>query len=138
MTQTIDINFIRYLNLFEKITKVRTKNCFFYNNYLIYAVPGSFVSRAIGENGKNVKRLAEILQKKIKIVALPEKSYEINSFISRVVSPITFKSLDVTENEVIISGNVQCKASLIGRNKKRLIELKKIIKDMLNRELRIV
>ena len=66
---TIDMREIRYLNLFERVTGVRTKDCFFYNNMILFAVPPGFVSKAIGENGKNVRQIAETLGRKIKIIS---------------------------------------------------------------------
>lgn len=136
--QTIDMRCMRYLNLFEGITKVRTKNCFQYNNCLIFAVPQEFVSRAIGEQGRNVKKLVSILGKKIKIIAFPNTREGIWKFISDVVSPIEFKGLEVTQNEVIINAPRQSKASLIGRNKTRLMELKKIVEECFGKDLRII
>ena len=69
MVNTIDMQDMRHLNLFERITKIHTRFCFWYNEAIIFCVPRKFISRAIGENGKNVKRLNEILGKRIKIIA---------------------------------------------------------------------
>lgn len=138
MIQTLDIRVIRYLNLLEKITKVRTNNCFFYNNFVIFAVPFFSVSRAIGEDGKNVKKLVSIIGKKIKIVCLPENIKDARRFISEIVSPLTFNSFEIFGEEIIISANRQNKASLIGRNKVRLQELGKIVKEVFGKNLKIV
>jgi len=137
-TKILDMRFIRYLNLFGKITGVQTKNCFMYNNFVIFAVPGELISKAIGKDGKNVKKLVPIIGKKIKIIALPGSIEDAEKFISQIVAPSTFKSLEITENEIIISGSTQDKAALIGRNKVRLLELKKIIQSFFGKELKIV
>lgn len=138
MIQTLDMKFIRYLNLFGKITGVRIKNCFFYNNYIVFAVPPILVSKVIGPQGSNIKKLAIILQRKIKIVALPASIEEAERFISDIVAPVEFKTLEITENEIIITAPRQSKASLIGRNKVRLEELKKIVEEFFGKKLRIV
>lgn len=138
MKQTIDMKFIRYLNLFEKTTGVRCKNCFFYNNFLIFSIPRGLISRAIGSEGKNVKKLANILNKRIKIVALPDNLEDTEKFISEIIKPVQFKTLEITQDEIIISASRQTKASLIGRNKVRLEELKKIIEDFFDKRLRLV
>lgn len=138
MIQTIDMRFIRYLNLFEKITKVRTNNCFFYNNCIYFAVPSALVSKAIGEHGRNVRNLLEILRKKIKIVALPKNLGDAERFVSDVVAPNEFKNLEICNDEIIISASMQNKAILIGRNKVRLEELKKIIQEFFGKQLKIV
>jgi len=138
MKHTIDMRCMRYLNLFEKITGVRTKNCFFYNNLIIFAVPRGWVSRVIGEQGKNAKRISYSLGRRIKIVGLPENIKDVERFISDIVSPLMFRSLEVTENEIIISANKEARAALIGRNKVKFLELKKIVEEYFGRELKIV
>ena len=138
MKQTIDMACMRHLNLFERVTGVRTKNCFLYNNQLIFAVPADLISRVIGEDGKNVKRMAAILGKKIKIVAFPENAGSVGKFISDIISPVSFRSLEIAGNEIIITANKEVKAALIGRNKVRLEELKKIAEEHFGKELRIV
>jgi len=137
MKQIIDMRFIRYLNLFSKITGVESKNCFFYNNFLIFSIPNNLISRAIGKHGKNVKELSGIINKRIKIIALPESMDETERFISEIISPIQFKNLEITQDEVIIYASRQSKAAIIGRNKVRLMELKKIIEEHFGKKLRI-
>lgn len=132
----LDMRFIRYLNLFEQETRVRTKNCFEYNNTIIFAVPPQLVSKAIGEQGRNIKNMSETLGKKIKVVSLPYRG--VGDFISRIVEPITFRSVEISGNEVIINAGRQSKAALIGRNKARLDELNNIIKEYFGKEVRII
>lgn len=55
MTNTIDMQDIRYLNLFERIMGVRTRFCFKYNEGLVFCVPKALVQRSVGENGRNIK-----------------------------------------------------------------------------------
>ena len=135
--QTLDMTFIRYLNLFDKITRVRCKNCFTYNNFLIFAVPSAFISKAIGKEGRNVKRMSQMIHKKIKIVALPENIEESEKFITAVVAPYKFRKLEVVGDELVLDSSKQDKAGLIGRNKVRFLELKKIVEDIFGKKLRI-
>ena len=129
---------IMYLNLFSKMTRVNTRYCFMYNDAIIFAVPKNLVSKSIGENGKNVKKLNEVLRKKIKIIPTPLGIHHAKDFIRAVISPNSFKDLQITENEVIINAGSQNKAALIGRNRRRMMELQIIIKDFFKRDLRIV
>ena len=135
---TLDMCSIRQLNLFERITGVRTKTCFSYNNAVIFAVPFAFVSKAIGREGKNVKKLVSIIGKKIKIVSLPRGIGDARKFISDIVAPNTFRNLEINDKEIIISASMQSKASLIGRNKARLQELEKIVREVFGAGLRVV
>ena len=46
--------------------------------------------------------------------------------------------VEVFRDEIVINSNKQSKAALIGRDKVRLIELSKIIKDFFGKSLKIV
>lgn len=129
MVKTLNMQFIRYANLFGKITNIKTNHCFEYNNMIVFAVPRVFVRDAIGFNNCNLKRLSEILRKKIKIVAVPNGKEDIENFVSVIVSPIKIKAIDIKDNEAIINANIQSKASLIGRNKVRLNEMQNILEQ---------
>jgi NusA-like KH domain protein len=139
MGRTIDMQFMRYLNLFNKITKVRTKHCFSYNNNLIFVVNPKLVSKAIGEGGRNVKKLSRIIKKKIKIIPKPknENKKEMEKLISKIVSPLEFSNLEI-KNQIELKANRHNKAALIGRGRKREEELGRITKEFFNKEVRIV
>ncbi len=129
---------IRHLNLFNRITKVPTRYYFHYNNQIVFCVPGKLVSRAVGENGENAKKISSVLRKRIKIIPSPKGIGDVKVFIKKIVEPVEFRDIEIQGNEIVISANRQSKASLIGRDKRRLIELQKIIKDFFGKEVRIV
>ena len=138
MVKTLDMQFIRYANLFNKVTRIRTTHCFQYNNMIVFAVPRSFVGMAIGQDNSNLKRLSEIIKKKIKIVAIPNGKEDIENFVSVIVSPVKFNELEVTGDEIILTAGSHSKAALIGRNKRRLLEMQGIVRDFFDKEFRIV
>lgn len=137
MVNTIDMQEIRYLNLFERIMKVRTRFCFKYNETIVFCVPKPLVSKAVGEGGRNIRKMSEILSKKIKVVPVPRGVDDAELFIKAVVNPVIFKGIEIKDHEVVIAGGTN-KASLIGRNKRRLFEMQKIVKDFFGRDFRIV
>ena len=138
MINTLDMQSMRYLNLFAKITRIPTRFYFKYNENLVFCVPKSKISQAVGEEGKNVKKLNYILRKKIKIIARPMGIQDVKNFIGDVVKPTTFKDLEIRGNEIIITAGMQNKAALIGRNKRRFLELQKIARGYFDKDLRIV
>jgi NusA-like KH domain protein len=138
MVNILEMKDIMYLNLFSKMTRVDTRYCFMYNDTIIFAVPKNLVSKAIGENGRNVKKLNEVLRKKIKIIPTPQGIHHTKDFIQAVISPNSFKDLEIKENEIIINAGSQNKAALIGRNKRRFLELQLIIKDFFKKDLKII
>lgn len=137
MVHTIDMQDLRYLNLFEKITGINTRYCFAYNNAIYFCVPRNLISRAIGENARNIRRINEITRKRVKIIAIPKDISEAKIFIESIVEPVSVKEIEINENEIIVGGNVQTKAALIGRNKRRLIEMQNIIKGFFKRNFRV-
>lgn len=119
-------------SLFEfiwKITRVRTQHCFGYNSTIVYLVPRQEIAKSIGESGKNIKKLSQILEKKVKVIAIPSGIEDIRRFILSIIYPVKFKSIEIKENNITISAGMQSKAALIGRNKTRLSEMKKILEQ---------
>jgi len=138
MARTLDMKFIRYLNLFERVTKVRTQHCFFYNFTIVFLVPRSQVARAIGEGGRNIKKLSQILEKKVKIISIPLGKEDMHRFVLDIIYPVRFKNIEVKDNGVLISAGMQSRASLIGRNKRRLNEMREILDQYFGiKEIRI-
>lgn len=129
---------IMHLNLFGKITQVGTRFCFDYNDTIVFCVPKQLIHKAVGENGNNVKKISGILRRKVKIIPQPKGIYHLRDFIQAIVSPITFKELEIKDDEIVMTAGGQSKAALIGRNKRRLLEMQKIIKSFFGKEFRII
>jgi len=138
MANVLDMRDIRYINLFGQVTRISTRHCFLYNEAIVFAVPKHLISQAIGEGGKNVKRMSIVTKKKIKIIPTPLGIGHVEEFVRAVVSPVSFNGLEVTDSEIVINAGSQNKAALLGRNKRRFLELKEIVWNFFKRELRIV
>ena len=82
--------------------------------------------------------MSEIIQKKIKVVAVPNGISDAEKFISTIVYPAQIKSVELNENYLIINSSPQNKAMLIGRNKKRFDEIRKIVKNYFGKDVKIV
>jgi len=119
------------MNLFAKISHIQTKHFFVYNNILVFGVPKSKVSQAIGKEASNVKKLSQILRRKIKVIAMPspDDNKGIEKFITDLVDPIELGKIEITESKVEVSANKMNKASLIGRNRAREKEMTDILKN---------
>lgn len=137
MVKTIDMQGMRYLNLFEKITRVRTRYFFPYNNMIVFCVPKYLVLQALGKDKINLRKISEVIKKRIRIIPLPRGIEDARFFIQSIVNPVEFKDLEIKENEIILTAGKQSKAALLGRNKRRLIEMQKIVGDFFGKEFRI-
>jgi len=136
MAKTIDMQLMRYINLFEKLSRVSTTNCFVYNNTIIFAIPKNKISKAIGKEGVIMKKLSLTFGKKAKVIEMPEETDtdSIERFVEDVVSPVEFSKLEEEGAGVVIKAGRQSKAALIGRNRARVEELEEILKRFFNIE----
>ncbi|PIN88607.1 hypothetical protein COU61_04195 [Candidatus Pacearchaeota archaeon CG10_big_fil_rev_8_21_14_0_10_35_13] len=139
MVRVIDQVLMRYLNLFGKISRVDVKDCFIFNNKIVFAVPRNKLSLAVGENGRNVRKASDLLPRKVKVIALPRDESEAKWFLLSITHPTEFKNLEITGDEMIITTTgMKNKAELMGRNKARMKELQSVVKQYFNKGLRII
>ena len=134
----IDIRLMRYINLLDRVSKVKTRKCFDYNNMIVFAVPARFMSQAIGNNASNIRYMQEQLEKRIRIVKEADGLHDLEKFLRDIIAPVGFKSLEIQDDCVIINAGSTNKAALIGRNKRRLEELALIVKDVFAKSLKII
>jgi transcription antitermination factor NusA-like protein len=139
MAGTIDMQMMRYINLFARTTKVTTTKVFLYNNQIVFCVPGNRISLAIGKGAVNIKKMSETLRKKIRVIAMPavDDVEGIRKFVGDAVAPIEFNSVDIKNDVVVLNAGRQSKAALIGRNRVREKELGEVLKDFFGLGLRI-
>lgn len=137
MMKTIDMQDLRYLNLFEKITGIKTRFCFTYNDTIFFCAPRQLIRVAVGPNGRNIRKINEITNRKIKIIPIPRGLEHAKPFIMSIVHPLLFKNIEINDKEIVLTAPRQSKAVLIGRNKQRLFEMKKIVKDFFEKDFRI-
>lgn len=138
MIKTIDMQDMRHMNLFSKITRVETRFSFTYNETLMFCVPKPKLSQALGKNAENLRKLSDILKKRVRILIKPRCIEDIEYFIKAIVAPVEFNGLEIKGDEVILTAGSQSKAALLGRNKRRFIEMKSIVKDFFGKDFRIV
>jgi NusA-like KH domain protein len=134
MEITFDMKFMRYMNLFNRITKLHAKHCFSYNKTIFFVVPYSLISRAIGKDNINLRELSGVIGSKIRIIAEPRGIQDLNFFVSSMIQPAKFDEIKIENNEAILNvTGIENKALIIGRNKARILELK----DLLNQYFKI-
>jgi len=138
MIKTIDMQDMRYLSLFEKVTHIRTRFCFKYNETLMFCVEKSEIPMALGDRGSNLKRISDIVKKRVRVIAKPNGIRDAKQFIQAIVSPVEFKDLEIKNNEIILTAGMQSKAALLGRNKRRLLEMQSIVKDFFEVDFKII
>ena len=73
-----------------------------------------------------------------KIIKDAQGKDDIERFVEEIVSPVTFVSLELKDGVFILTAGTRSKAALLGRNKRRLLELAKIIDYNFGKDLRII
>jgi len=135
----INMQTMRYINLLDRASRVKTRQCFIYNNTIFFSVPRELVSKAIGPAALNVRKIQENLGKKVRIIPEPKGLFDAPRFVHDLVSPTRFKSLEIKDGSFILTaGSNQNKAILIGRNRRRFDELQKILHDLFGVNLEII
>jgi len=119
-----DINLMKFISLFETLTRAKVKDCIS-NGNLIFVVEKGEIAKAIGKNAVNIKRIEGILKKKIKIVEFNE---DIVIFISNLIKPIKVENITNDDGIITITDpSNKTKGMLIGRDSVNLQKYKDII-----------
>lgn len=133
-----DINIIKFISVFESITKARIKDCLDQDGKLIFVVKENEIGKAIGKKGINIKRLENALKKKIKII---EFSDDLIQFIKNCIYPSQSKDIVEGEDGIILITPVdsQTRGMLIGREAVHLRALEKIVNRFFTiKEIKVV
>ncbi len=125
---TYDAIAMQYLQLFERFAGAQAKDCITQENpqeQLLFVVGEKDIGKAIGRQGSNVKRLEQAFRKKIKIVAFSD---DVCTFIRNLIAPHVAKGITHDNGVITIEGgDTQSKALLIGRDRRRVNQLKDIV-----------
>ena len=122
-----DASLMKTMSVFEGVTRAGLKDCFVDNNgLLVFVVNLTQISKAIGKNAQNVKRLEKMLNRKIKIV---EFNPSLIQFVRNLVYPLNVKDVKEEEGVVTITGHdTRTKGLLIGKNSQNIKNYNQIVK----------
>lgn len=125
---------IRYVSVFQKVTKSTVKDCLDTPERIIFVVKEGEGGKAIGRGGKNVLRLKDMLHKEVRIVEyspLPEQ------FLRNIFKTYKVKNVEIDEREngphATVSVEATQKGLAIGRDASNL----KIARELLSRHHKI-
>ena len=132
-----DINLMKFISIFETITRAEVKDCFEAGERLVFVVKEGNIGKALGKGGSNVKRLERMLKRKLRII---EFSSDLLQFIQNVVFPSKVK--DIVEEEGIVTitpPDSETRGYLIGRGAVNLNVTKEIVKRYFDvKDIRVI
>jgi len=121
----------------ERITRVRVKDCFKDDDdeTIYFIVHRGEMGKALGKGGVNVKKVQQILDKKIRVI---EYNDDLAAFVRNVIYPVEVEEVKVDENTVIIKDSrKKTKSLLIGRESRNLNILKRAVRRFFNVEVKV-
>jgi len=119
-----DSEIMKLMTLFESMTRAKLKDCIL-NERLLFIVEGNEIGKAIGKKGSNIKRLENMLNKRIKVV---EFSPDVLQFIKNLLYPLQTSGIENNDDVIAIQADTKTKSLIIGRNQQNLKNLISIVK----------
>ena len=121
---------LRYITLFENMTKTHVKDCMETEDKLVFVVDQGQANRAVGKGGENVIKLKNTTGKNIQVI---EYSDDPETFIRNVFYNYSVQSVAIENRGTIVHATVtvdpKVKGRAIGKNGRNL----KIARDIVNR-----
>lgn len=127
---TLDGNAIKYISVFEKVTKAVVKDFIETPDKLVFIVARGHIGAAIGKRGGNVKRLFELFKKNLDVI---EYSDDPERFLRNIFHNYKIKGVEIERRGKKIHATVRVeskdKGKIIGKDGRNL----KLARDILNR-----
>ena len=111
---------IQFINLFEKVTGAKVKDCF-PGNGLTFVVEEGNVQKAV----RGLDRVKKMLKKDVRLISY--SSYPVK-FIKNLLYPVRVESVKKVDNTLVIACPNQVKGKVFGRNRENLKFMKDLVK----------
>ncbi|MBW2976232.1 NusA-like transcription termination signal-binding factor [Candidatus Woesearchaeota archaeon] len=120
-----DSEIMNYISLFESLTGARVKDCIA-DDSIIFILHKGQMGRAIGKEGSNIKKMENLLKRKIR---LAEFSEDVSQFLRSLIYPLKVEEIKEEEGIVTICSNDRkTKGMLIGRERHNITLIENILK----------
>ena len=118
------------------MTGAKVKDCIA-DEKLIFIIEENEMGKAIGKNGINIKRMENMLKKKIKLV---EFSNNVLQFVKNIIYPVEVSDINHEDGILTIHGkDTSSKAMLIGRERQNINHLSDIVKRYFDiKEIKVI
>ena len=127
MALKLDAELIRYISLFEKITRSKVRDCFYFKDKLVFMVENGEMPKALGKNKGNIFKIENLVKKKIKIM---EYNSEMLKFIVNLFAPLKVQNINEEEGVVTITGpDTKTKGLMIGAQAQNLRAYESVAKQ---------
>ena len=127
---------MQYISIFESLTAAKVKDCIV-NEQILFIVNENDMGKAIGKQGSNVKRIENMMKKRIRLV---EFNNDVKQFVQNLIYPIQAKEIKEENGIVnIYCNDVKSKGMLIGRDRHNIKFINGIVKRFFDiNEIKVV
>lgn len=130
-----DAQTIGYINLFEKNTGAKVKDCFNEEEFLVFVVQPENLRKALENHGQKIQRLNIMFKRRIKIIEFNEDP---KKFLLNLLYPVR-PELELSDNSIIIkTRDTKEKGHIFGREKTNLKRIQGILNKYFKLEIKIV
>jgi N utilization substance protein A len=125
---------IGLINIFEKSTGAKVKDCFQEEDSLVFVVQPKELRKALDNHGEKIRRLSSNIKKRIKVIEFNE---DIRKFVTNLLYPLK-PEMELQDNVLIIHGkDAKEKGQIFGREKTNLKRIQGIVSKYFKVELKV-
>ena len=115
---------IGLINLFEKITRAKVKDCFDESDVLVFVVQPGEIRKAVGKGGENIRKVSKVMNKQVKIIQF---NNNIEKFALGLLYPLKPET-ELREGKLILkTKDGREKGKIFGREKSNLRRIQSLI-----------
>ena len=120
-----DSTIMKYMPLFESMTGAKVKDCIVDDSVLFIVNEGE-IGKAIGKGGSNIRRIEDLLKKRVRVV---EFNTDVSKFVANIIHPFTVNDIKEEDGIVNIYANdTKTKGMIIGRERSRINSINEIVR----------
>ena len=130
-----DAQTIGYINLFEKNTGAKIKDCFNEEEFLVFVVQPQNLKKALENHGQKIQRLNLLTKRRIKIIEFNEDP---KKFLLNLLYPLKYE-IELSDNSILIkTKDTKEKGQIFGREKTNLKRIQGILNKYYKLEIKVV
>lgn len=118
-----DMDTIRMITGFENLTHAKVRDCI-RNDVIYFLVEPGDAYKAIGKGGETIKKVEELVGKRIHILEWAEKKED---FVKNLVQGM--KTIEIKENTAIVTVDSKMRSAVIGKGGANI----KVLRELLER-----
>jgi N utilization substance protein A len=131
---TLNDETMKYISLFENVTRARVKDCIVKQDKLIFVVPKNHVILALGKHGENLKRLKDLFKRNIDIIGFSD---QLEIFVKNVFHNFKIQNIQIEKRDdkqfVYVNVELREKGKIIGKEGQNL----KLAREIVNRHFEV-